>query len=322
MLADSVIGLNSPEPVIYADQEMGLSSPSRAAQHDRELVLSLKSCPNLTLDTTMTRALSDDGADSRDSWTQTSSEMDLEDTNPLVSGHNAMHFTHAARLQNAGPLCREYEKMISGQPYVVSPWADPSPSLQGRKLRARQFCASYNQDDIPNDPKMPPEKVFQGLRNRREKMLRTIIGEIGEQPVIEPPFNFQYGSNISLGDRFYANVNLRIHDSGFVTIGNRVLIAPNVTIVTETHDKDIQSRRDGVVFARPVTIGDDCWIGSGATILPGVTIGKGTTIGAGSMVTKDIPPFSVAWGVPARVIHSVDDPDAADSAQYKAAQHL
>lgn len=81
-----------------------------------------------------------------------------------------------------------------------------SPSLQGRKLRARQFCISYNQDEIPNDPKVPPEKVFQGLRNRREKMLRTIIGEVGEQPVIEPPFNFQYGSNIALGDKFYANV--------------------------------------------------------------------------------------------------------------------
>lgn len=116
--------------------------------------------------------------------------------------------------------------------------------------------------------------------------------------------------------------SLRIHDSGFVTIGNRVLIAPNVTILTESHDKDVQSRRDGVVYARSVTIGDDCWIGSGATILPGVTIGKGTTIGAGSLVTKDIPPFSVAWGVPARVIHGVDDPDAADGSQYKAPQHL
>jgi hypothetical protein len=81
-----------------------------------------------------------------------------------------------------------------------------SPSLQGRKLRARQFCTNYNQDDIPNDPKIPPEKVFQTLRNKREKMLRTIIGEVGEQPVIEPPFNFQYGSNISLGDKFYSNV--------------------------------------------------------------------------------------------------------------------
>ncbi|KAJ9251265.1 hypothetical protein DTO027B5_8192 [Paecilomyces variotii] len=264
----------------------------------------------------MTRGLSDDGTDPRDKWTQTSSEMDLKD--PNNHSQHALHCPHAARLQKAGPLCREYEKMISGQPFRLL----SSPSLQGRKLRARQFCISYNQDDIPNDPKVPPEKVFQGLRNRREKMLRTIIGEVGEQPVIEPPFNFQYGSNIALGDKFYANVNLRIHDSGFVTIGNRVLIAPNVTILTESHDKDVQSRRDGVVYARSVTIGDDCWIGSGATILPGVTIGKGTTIGAGSLVTKDIPPFSVAWGVPARVIHGVDDPDAADGSQYKAPQHL
>lgn len=106
--------------------------------------------------------------------------------------------------------------------------------------------------------------------------------------------------------------SLRIHDSGPVTIGNRVLIAPNVTIVTERHDKEIQSRRNGIVYTRPVSIGDDCWIGVGATILPGVSIGKGTVIGAGSLVTRDIPPFTVAWGAPARVIHDVDDPDVSN----------
>jgi acetyltransferase-like isoleucine patch superfamily enzyme len=107
--------------------------------------------------------------------------------------------------------------------------------------------------------------------------------------------------------------SLRILDSGLVTIGNRVLIGPNVTIITERHDKDVQSRRDGIVYAQPVQIGDDCWIGVGTTILPGVTIGRGAVIGACSVVTRDIPPMSVAWGAPARVVHGVPDPDAMES---------
>lgn len=92
-----------------------------------------------------------------------------------------------------------------------------------------------------------------------------------------------------------------------MSFGNRVLIGPNVTIVTELHEKEITSRRNGNVFTKPVTIEDDCWIGVGTTILPGVTIGKGSVIGAGSVVTRDIPPFSVAWGDPARVVKSVKD---------------
>ncbi|KAL1964708.1 hypothetical protein VTN77DRAFT_6734 [Rasamsonia byssochlamydoides] len=205
------------------------------------------------------------------------------------------------------PVSREYEKMISGSPFRIL----QCPELQAKKLQARRFCAKYNVDDlVMNDASMPLDKLFQALRKERERLLRTIIGKVGESPVIEPPFHFQYGFNIMIGDRFYANVNLRISDSGMVTIGDRVMIGPNVTIVTEGHDKDVQSRRDGTVYAKPVSIGDDCWIGVGTTILPGVSIGKGTTIGAGSVVTRDIPPFSVAWGVPARVVDRVKDPDA------------
>ncbi|KAL2005831.1 hypothetical protein VTN00DRAFT_10324 [Thermoascus crustaceus] len=238
--------------------------------------------------------------------TETSTtSMDTDDVD-FDTEQRRLRLAQAARKRSSSPVCEEYEKMVSGQPFRVL----QSPELQARKLRARRFCSKYNEEIIPNDPSIPPEKMFQFLRNKREKLLRSILGEVGEEPVLEPPFNFMYGSNISLGDKVYANVNLRIHDSGLVTIGHRVLIAPNVTILTERHDKDVQSRRDGIVYTRPVSIGDDCWIGAGATILPGVTIGKGTTIGAGSVVTKSIPPFSVAWGVPARVIHDVDDPDA------------
>jgi len=94
-------------------------------------------------------------------------------------------------------------------------------------------------------------------------------------------------------------------DCGLVQIGDRVLFGPGVSIFAATHETEIQSRRDGVEYAREVTIGNDCWIGGNTVIMPGITIGNGCTIGAGSVVTKDIPPFSVAIGSPARVIKKV-----------------
>lgn len=99
--------------------------------------------------------------------------------------------------------------------------------------------------------------------------------------------------------------SLVILDCGLVTIGNRVLFGPFVSIFAATHETEVQSRRDGIEYAKPVSIGDDCWIGGNVTIMPGVTIGKGCTIGAGSVVTKDIPDFSVAIGSPARVVKKV-----------------
>jgi acetyltransferase-like isoleucine patch superfamily enzyme len=96
-----------------------------------------------------------------------------------------------------------------------------------------------------------------------------------------------------------------ILDCALVTIGNRVMFGPNVSIYAATHENEVESRRQNIEYARPVTIGDDCWVGGNVTIMPGVTIGKGCTIGSGSVVTKDIPEFSVAIGSPARVVKKV-----------------
>lgn len=99
--------------------------------------------------------------------------------------------------------------------------------------------------------------------------------------------------------------SLVILDCGIVTIGDRVMFGPFVSIFSATHETEVQSRRDGIEYAMPVTIGDDCWIGGNTTIMPGVTIGKGCTIGASSVVTRDIPDYSVAIGSPARVVKTV-----------------
>jgi acetyltransferase-like isoleucine patch superfamily enzyme len=100
-------------------------------------------------------------------------------------------------------------------------------------------------------------------------------------------------------------LSLTILDCGLVTIGSRVMIGPAVSILAATHEVEVQSRRDNIEYAQGITIGNDCWIGGNVVILVGVKIGDGCTVGAGSVVTKDIPPFSVAVGSPARVIKNV-----------------
>ena len=94
-------------------------------------------------------------------------------------------------------------------------------------------------------------------------------------------------------------------DCGIVEIGNRVLFGPSVSIFASTHETEVQSRRDILEYAKGVKIGDDCWIGGNTTILAGVSIGTGCTIGAGSVVTRYIPDFSVAIGIPARVVRKI-----------------
>ena len=151
-----------------------------------------------------------------------------------------------------------------------------------------------------------PAADYDSLQKSRLEMLREIIGHVeGDDAFIEPPFSIDYGCNIRLGAAFYANFNLTILDCGLVTIGDRVLFGPNVSIFAATHEVEVQSRRDNVEYARPVVIGNDCWIGGHVVILPGVTIGNGCTIAAGSVVTKDVPEWSVAMGSPARVVKKV-----------------
>ncbi|KAI1854001.1 hypothetical protein JX266_001142 [Neoarthrinium moseri] len=198
----------------------------------------------------------------------------------------------AKKLANV-PWCDHYERMISGVLYDCL-----TPELVQGRFRARRFMHKYN-SWFPDDA--TPESLEKG----RFEMLKGVFGGVGADTYIEPPISIDYGCNIVVGDKFYSNFNLVILDCGLVTIGDRVLFGPFVSIFSATHETEVQSRRDGIEYARPVTIGDDCWIGGNVTIMPGVTIGKGCTVGAGSVVTKDIPDFSVAIGSPARVVKKV-----------------
>lgn len=142
-------------------------------------------------------------------------------------------------------------------------------------------------------------------REARQEAIKGILGKTGSNCTVEQPLFCTYGYNTTFGDNFFLNVNGKLMDSGKITIGNNVFIAPNVCIITEEHAMDIEQRAAGLEYARPVVIGDNVWICTGALILPGVTIGDGSVIGAGSVVTKDIPPMCLAAGNPCKVIRSL-----------------
>ena len=143
-------------------------------------------------------------------------------------------------------------------------------------------------------------------REKRIRIIEKIFNNTGNNPLVESPFHCDYGYNITVGDNFYANHNLVILDVCKVNIGNNVMIGPNAGIYTAGHPIDPISRKQGLEFGKPITIGNDVWIGGNVVILPGVTIGDNIVIGAGSVVTKDIPSNVVAVGNPCRVIKEIN----------------
>ncbi|EQB54359.1 putative acetyltransferase C18B11.09c [Colletotrichum gloeosporioides] len=195
-----------------------------------------------------------------------------------------------AKQLKGTPWCEEYERMISGMLYnPLHP-----PLLAGRH-RARCLLYKYNNMD-------PNSKPYDELMATQQEMLKDILGKVGPGTFIEPPFIPDYGCNVVIGENCFINFNCTILDTSLVIIGNRVQLGPNVSIYSAGHETSVLSRIKFVEFGDPVYIEDDAWIGGGTIILPGVTIGKGSTIGAGSIVTKSIPPYSVAMGAPAKVV--------------------
>lgn len=145
---------------------------------------------------------------------------------------------------------------------------------------------------------------------KRAALLKRMFGKIGTGCWIEPPFHANWaGKHVFLGDGVYANFNLTLVDDGNIYIGDKVMLGPNVTIATANHPIFPTLRERALQYNRDVHIGRNVWIGAGTVIVPGVTIGEGAVIGAGSIVTKDVPPNTVAFGNPCRVQREIGEHD-------------
>lgn len=144
---------------------------------------------------------------------------------------------------------------------------------------------------------------------RRRELLEAILGSVGARTVLLPPFHAGFGSNVHIGDDFFGNVNLTFVDDVEIRIGDGVMIAPSATLTTTGHPIHPALREDFRRFSEPIVIEDRVWIGSNVVVLPGVRIGYGSVIGAGSVVSRDIPPMSVAVGTPCRVVRTITDDD-------------
>ena len=180
----------------------------------------------------------------------------------------------------------EKEKMLSGENYFAN-----DKELVLERNKAKQLLYKLN--------------VVEYLMNKNaRKILRELLPNTNKRLYIEPPFHCDYGYNIHSGENVFFNVNCVVLDSMKIEIGNNVLFGPGVHIYTASHPLDSLERRK-VQLAKPVTIGNDCWIGGNTVICPGVKIGNGCTIGAGSVVTKDIPDNTLAGGNPAIVIRNL-----------------
>ena len=182
----------------------------------------------------------------------------------------------------------EREKMLAGELYDAS-----DPMLTAIRLCARQLTRRYNQSR-------------EDERELRASLLRELLGAVGEQAVIEPPFYCDYGENIFLGENFFMNFGGVILDCNVVRVGANVQCGPSVQLLAATHPLAATERIKGPELSAPITIGDNVWLGGGVIVCPGVTIGANTTIGAGSVVTHDIPANVFAAGNPCRVIRELE----------------
>ena len=171
-----------------------------------------------------------------------------------------------------------------------------SPEISAILLDCEEKCFRLNN--------LPPSSA-----DERRTIIKRLLGKIGNHFIIHSPFHCDFGTNITIGENFIANFNLTILDETRVTIGDNVFIGPNVSIYTVTHALDISQRNEGLMQARPVTIGNDVWVCGNCVILPGVSIGEGCVIGAGSVVTRDIPPHTLAVGNPCCPLRPITEAD-------------
>lgn len=181
------------------------------------------------------------------------------------------------------------ERMLAGDLYLAD-----DPEIIERHLRALDLMAAYNGTSRRDEAE-------------RRTILEELLGSVGADTEIRSPLYVDYGTQLRIGERCFANYGLVALDVVAITIGDDVQIGPNVQLLTPTHPVEPEPRRAKWEAAQPITIGDNVWLGGGVIVLPGVTIGADTVVGAGSVVTRDLPAGVLAVGNPARVVRRLED---------------
>ncbi|MEI4283027.1 maltose acetyltransferase domain-containing protein [Tetragenococcus halophilus] len=190
------------------------------------------------------------------------------------------------------PERSEKEKMIAGDLYFS---ADPELAADRKAARKKQILINHEDDS-----------------KRRNQRVKETFGSVGDSLHVEQTIRFDYGYNISVGENFYANYDCVLLDICPITIGDNCMLAPNVKLYTASHPLHPIKRKSGLEDGKPITIGNDVWIGGGSVIIPGVTLGDNVVVGAGSVVTKSYPDNVVITGNPAKVIKTIElDPEEA-----------
>jgi maltose O-acetyltransferase len=184
--------------------------------------------------------------------------------------------------------------MLRGELYHAD-----DPEIQAEAARGHDLMERFNATRA-SDPEL------------RERLLRELLGEVGDGVVVRPPLWIDYGSNIAIGAGTFVNYDCVMLDVAPIRIGAACQLATRVQLLTATHPIDPEPRRAGWESAAPIAIGDNVWLGGGAIVCPGVTIGDDTVVGAGAVVTRDLPAGVVATGVPARVVREIGPEDAVE----------
>lgn len=199
----------------------------------------------------------------------------------------------------------EHEKMLLGYT-MYDPFTE---NMAEERTKAHRLCQEYN-------------ATFDTETEKRNAILDELLPNRGEGVYLQGPIYFDFGVNTTIGKGSYANFHFTVLDEGKVTIGENVFIGPNVSLLTAIHPLRYQERNaffnektgnvTNLEYTAPITIEDNCWIAANVTIVGGVKIGFGSVIGAGSVVTKDIPPHSLAAGNPCRVIRQITEEDSVE----------
>jgi maltose O-acetyltransferase len=186
------------------------------------------------------------------------------------------------------------DRMLRGELYIAD-----DPALAADYGRAQELLDRYN-------------ATLHVQQLERDAILRRLLGSLGDGVVVKPTFRCDYGTPITIAAGTFVNYDCVMLDVAPITIGANCQIASRVQLLTATHPIDPGPRRRGWEYGRPITLGDNVWLGGGAIVCPGVTIGDDTVVGAGAVVTRDLPAGVVAFGAPARVHRRIGARDRID----------